>query len=98
MVRKIVWTSRAIEERKAILDYWIQRNQSKSYSIKLNNLFIEKIRHIALQPLSGRKTDNENVRVSIVKEYLVFYEIEETKIIILTVWDGRRNPEDLSIK
>jgi toxin YoeB len=98
MVRTVVWTHKAIEERKAILDYWVHRNQSKSYSIKLNNLFIERIKHIALQPYSGRKTEDENVRVRIVKDYLIFYEIEEPKIIILTIWDNRRNPENLKIK
>lgn len=85
MVRRIVWTSKAIEERKEILDYWNKRNQSKFYSRKLNKLFIEKINHTALQPFSGRKTDDENIRVRIVKEYLIFYEIEETQIIILTI-------------
>jgi toxin YoeB len=46
----------------------------------------------------GRKTDEENVRVKIVRNYLIFYEITETKIIILTIWDNRRNPENLKIR
>jgi plasmid stabilization system protein ParE len=29
MAKKIIWTRKAVEERKAILDYWIKRNQSK---------------------------------------------------------------------
>jgi toxin YoeB len=56
MVRKIIWTHKAVEERKAIFTYWIQRNQSKLFSIKLNNLFTAKVNYLALQPFSGRKT------------------------------------------
>ena len=44
--RKINWTEKANFERKEILDYWIRRNKSKNYSIKLNKLFIETLKQV----------------------------------------------------
>ncbi len=41
--RTIKWTEKANFERKEILKYWINRNESKTYSIKLNKLFVEAV-------------------------------------------------------
>ncbi len=65
--RKITWTAKANAERKNILEYWINRNKSKVYSVKLNQLFIYATRQVAKNPTIGRKTDFENVRVKIVQ-------------------------------
>ncbi|MDR2205291.1 MAG: type II toxin-antitoxin system RelE/ParE family toxin [Flavobacteriaceae bacterium] len=89
--RKIIWTEKANLERKNILEYWIDRNKSKIYSIKLNRLFIETVRKIAENPAIGRKTDFENIRVKIVRDYLLFYEYDHQQLKVLSVWDGRRD-------
>lgn len=34
MAKKIVWTTKAENDRKAILDYWKNRNKSYAYPIK----------------------------------------------------------------
>ncbi|PQA96942.1 addiction module toxin RelE [Chryseobacterium shigense] len=88
--RKVIWTHKANIERKEILEYWILRNQSKTFSIKLNKLIISSVKLLSLFPLIGRKTAVTNVRVKIVKDYLIFYEFSETELIILSLWDGRR--------
>ena len=67
--RKIVWTQKANEERKEILAYWLVRNQSKTYSRKLNKLIIDTLQLCALYPDTGRKTTFENVRVKIIRDY-----------------------------
>ena len=43
MVKKIIWSERAINERTEILQYWINRNKSKVNSLKLNALIKEEI-------------------------------------------------------
>lgn len=96
--RKIVWTKKANLERKEILEYWINRNKSKSFSIKLNRLIINDLKLLSLSPFIGRKTKMENVRVRIVHDYLIFYEILKEEILILTVWDGRKDSKTLIIK
>ena len=96
--RKIVWTQKANEERKEILAYWIERNQSKIYIIKLNNLIREILQLTALYPTAGRKTTFENVRVKIIRDYLLFYEVNKSTLVVLTIWDERRNDKTLNIK
>ena len=97
--RKITWTEKANIERKEILEYWINRNKSKTYSIKLNKLFIEATRKIADYPEVSRKTDfDENVRLKIIRNYLLFYEYDEKQIKVLSVWDGNRDERKLEIK
>jgi plasmid stabilization system protein ParE len=96
--RKIVWTQKANLERKAILEYWIERNKSKKFSIKLNKLIISTIKQIAETPSIGRKTDLENVRVKIIRDYLLFYEFDEDYLKVLALWDGRRDENSLQMK
>ncbi|MBW7871517.1 MAG: type II toxin-antitoxin system RelE/ParE family toxin [Flavobacteriia bacterium] len=97
--RKINWTEKANFERKEILEYWINRNKSKTYSIKLNKLFVETMKRVADFPEIGRKTDlDETVSLKIVRDYLVFYEYDESQIKILAVWDGNRDESKLKIK
>jgi plasmid stabilization system protein ParE len=36
MVEKIIWSLKAQEDRKQILNYWINRNKSTYYRVKLN--------------------------------------------------------------
>ncbi len=63
--RKIIWTQKANIERRDILEYSIDRNKSKKFSIKLNKLIVGTIKQIAENPGIGRKTNLENIRVKI---------------------------------
>lgn len=96
--RKIVWTEKANIERKEILDYWIQRNKSKNYSIKLNNLIIDALKVLSENPTVCRKSDFEGVHVKIIRNYLLLYEFDEIQLKVLTVWDANRDGSTLEIK
>lgn len=85
MVRKIVWTLGAQKERVSILEYWNDRNQSNKYSKKLNNLIKESFVIISKFPQIGKKTDIENTRVKVLKDYLIFYEVTKSEIVVLTL-------------
>ncbi|KUY17132.1 addiction module toxin RelE [Elizabethkingia miricola] len=95
--RKIIWTQKANLERRDILEYWIDRNKSKKFSIKLNKLIVGTIKQIAENPGIGRKTNLENVRVKIIRDYLLFYEFDENYLKVLTLWDGRRDENSLQV-
>ncbi|WP_407489136.1 type II toxin-antitoxin system RelE/ParE family toxin [Elizabethkingia anophelis] len=69
----------------------MDRNKSKKFSIKLNKLIVGTIKQIAENPGIGRKTNLENVRVKIIRDYLFFYEFDENYLKVLTLWDGRRD-------
>ena len=96
--RKINWTEKANLERKEILQYWINRNKSKRYSIKLNKLFVETLKKTAENPMIGRKTDfDKNVRVKIVRDYLLFYKFDDKQLKVLSIWDGNRDYNKLEV-
>ena len=97
-IRKITWTEKANFERKEILDYWINRNKSKAYSLKLNKLLIQSLKQIAKNPTIGRKTEFENIRVKIIRDYLLVYEYDDMQVKVLTVWDGNRSEKTLITK
>ena len=83
MVKEIVWSKRALKERFQILEYWINRNKSTRFSKKLDTLFLQKIELLTLHPFIGKRTTAENIRIKMVRDYLIFYEILDTEIHIL---------------
>lgn len=95
MAKQIVWTHNAHQDLKEILQYWRIHNKSNAYSKKLNSLIKKAIALVAAHPYIGRRTNIENVRIKLVRDYLVFYEVAETEIFILSIWDSRRNPEEM---
>ncbi len=95
MAKRVVWTKTAEKARKEILEYWIQRNQSDTFSKKLSVLFKKKINLLKSEVYLGKPTDFKNVRVSLVNHYSLFYKVEPEVIVIVGMWDNRRNPEDL---
>ena len=98
MAKQIVWTHTAQIERKEILEYWIKRNKTKTFSIKLNKLFISALKDVSKNPFIGRKTDVQNVRAKIVRDYLLFYEVTTEFIYVLSVWDTRRDSSSRLLK
>jgi toxin YoeB len=71
------------------------QNKSATYSKKLNRLFKEAINIISKNPGIGHLTSKENVKVKIVRDYLIVYEPTPDSIHILSIFDGRRNPEEI---
>jgi toxin YoeB len=94
MVKQIIWSPRAQSDRLNILEYWFNRNKSKNYSRHLNQIFIESTQIIRKYPYIGKQTDIENVRIKIIKDYLMTYKISENYIEILTIWDSRQDDEN----
>ena len=98
MAEKVIWTIQAKNELFDILDYWKKRNQSILYSQKLFQLIQNQINLIILFPEIGRKTNFENVRIKNIKDYLLFYEIKNSKLYILTIKSSKQNPNKFRIK
>jgi plasmid stabilization system protein ParE len=95
MVKQIIWSQRAQDDRKQILEYWKNRNKSNTYSKKLDKRFREALNIIRDYPQIGKQTDDQKARIKIVKDYLLIYEETENTIILLTIWDSRQDPEKL---
>lgn len=95
MDKKIIWSATAKKSKHDILQYWKNRNKSLLFSIKLDQLIHDAVASIAAFPFSGKLTSSPDIRIKIVREYLLFYKVTDDKIMILLLWDGRRNPQDL---
>lgn len=95
MAKKVIWSLRAQKDKKEILQYWLIRNKSDRYSRKLNELFKAAVQLICVHPYIGRPTNEDTVRIKIVRDYLMIYEVTETTINILSIWDWRQDPSRL---
>lgn len=95
VARKIVWSASAKLQLKEIFEYFNFRNKSKLYSLKLNATIQTELKILPQQPLIGKKTTSTNIRGLLIENYYVFYELNETHIIILSIWDTRQDPKRL---
>ena len=97
MVRKIIWSQRSQIDRKEIFDYWNNRNKSKAYSIKLRRLIKEASLKLADNPFLGSLVRNHSyIRKKVVGDYLIVYEFDDQKIVILSIFDTRQHPDKLN--
>jgi plasmid stabilization system protein ParE len=93
--RKIVWTETAAMQRRLILEYWLQRNQSPTYSLKLLKLSNEKANKIAENPLLYKSASFPDTHVAAMGHFSLFYKITEESIIVTAFWDNRQEPRKL---
>ena len=98
MAKEVIWSPLAKRKRREILEYWIEHNKSKTYSLKLNELFKQAEQLISERPNIGKPTSDKHVRFKIVRDYLIFYEQVDEKIYILTIWDSRQDPDKLILR
>ena len=90
---KIVWSDIASEKLEEILFFYFVRNDSETYSKKLFKKFMQDIRLLSHAPNIGITTKIKNVRGLIIEDFIVYYEILDKIILILTIWDCSQNPE-----
>lgn len=96
--RKIVWSNRAIKRLYGILEFYDQRNKSKTYSKKLYQLLTKQVNIFIKLPEIGLKTTEDTTRGLIIGDFIIYYQLSEDKIIIHTIWDCRQNPDSKIIK
>lgn len=96
---KIEWTKKAEQLYLETLDFWINHNNSSTYSKKILKQVSEKEDYIANNPYAGQELfDIPGVRyVVVLRKFLIFYRINNKIIQILSFWDGHKNPEDLDL-
>ena len=95
MAQRVVWSKGAQDDFLATLGYYAERNGSKTYSEKLAGQIQEAIERLREHPLLGRPTNDEKVRILRQGNYQIYYELKNEDIVILVVWDMKRNPEEL---
>lgn len=98
MAKRIIWTKKSKSELFEIFEYWNTRNGSNLFSIKLNKLINKNLNQLLFVPEIGRITDIENVRVKQVNKYLIYYEVINENLYILSIRHEKRNPKNLILK
>ena len=90
---KIVWSDVAKDKLEEILFFYFVRNESETYSKKLFKKFMQDIRLLSHAPKIGIATKKKNVRGLIIEDFIVYYEIRDKIVLILTIWDCSQNPQ-----
>jgi plasmid stabilization system protein ParE len=90
---KIEWSVEARIDFLGILEFYVKRNNSVSYSRKLNSEINKHIKLLSSNPFLGVETDIKSVRTLIHNHFQLIYEIYDKTIVIVMIWDNRRNPE-----
>ena len=91
--QRIIWSARAKLDLYEILNFYIERNGSKSYSLKLNSNLRHALRLIGKYPKIGIQTDIPGIRVLIEGNFAIFYNIGIETIEIESIWDCRQKPD-----
>lgn len=91
---KIEWSIEARLDLLDILEFYFERNGNANYSRKLNSKINKSLKAVTKNPLIGLKTDIDSVRAIVTGDYQLIYEIINDTLLIVMVWDCRRNPDD----
>ncbi|GAA0870871.1 hypothetical protein GCM10009117_00160 [Gangjinia marincola] len=93
--RTVKWTRTADIQFAGILEYWVKRNKSNTYSKKLIKIVANRTKEIAEKPLIYKKADFKDIRVSPLGNFNIYYRIMGEEILITAFWDNRQDPKKL---
>ena len=96
--KKIIWSDNAKNELRNVLEFYNERNSSEHYSLKILNQIEQLLKTLSKSEFIGRLTSNKTTRVIPMKVYLIFYELNENSIEIVSFWDNRQDEYKKNIK
>lgn len=90
--------SRANQDARAVVEY-LETHWSRKIVQRFLWQLREEQQRIAKNPeLNPASSKDKNIRRAVLnKQLTIYYRIESDCIRILTLWDNRRNPEDLNL-
>lgn len=92
MAKAVIWSRSATADLNEILAYWAQRNKSKVYPNKLNRLIRSAVERLSKGEIFMHLTSMKGYAYIYVREYRIYFESWDDRILILRIWDGRRDP------
>ena len=93
--RKVVWTETAAKQRREILRYWTERNQSTIYAEKLIEITAKHLKVITKNPKAFKETELNNIHESAMGHFSLYYKITPDQLIVMAFWDNRQDPKKL---
>jgi plasmid stabilization system protein ParE len=91
--KEIIWSARAEKELLHVLEFYIDRNGNAKYSTKLLDRVEKIVSRLPSFPQLGHLTENRVTRVIVKDEFLIFYEVHDLIIEIVSFWDARQDPK-----
>jgi len=95
VAKTLNWSVQSQVDIDAITDFYDCRNGTPDYSNRLIREFQEKMKSVVDLPYLGQKWGKKGFRYVIVHPFQLFYRVTKTEIIVVTVWDSRRDPRAL---
>jgi toxin YoeB len=95
MAKRLTWSFRAKMDLAATVAFWDENNQNDHYSKKLTKRIFSILTLICENNHLGKLTSIQGVRVTICDSYLIYYEVLKNEILVISIFDGRRNPKKL---
>ena len=95
---KIAWSIEAKLDLFDILEFYHSRNGNTIYSKKLSSKINKSILLLSKNPLPGKQTDDPHISALITGDIQIRYEVFDNLILIVMIWDCRRDPEDKILK
>lgn len=96
--KEIIWSELAKIEFSNVLEFYFYRNENSNYSLKILEEVEDLLETLSENEAIGRLTSNKITRVIPMKVYLIFYEINQNRIEIVSFWDNRQDLEGRKIK
>jgi plasmid stabilization system protein ParE len=93
--RKVVWTHTAAIQRREVLKYWIDKNRSTIYAVKLIEIISDHLRIISKNPEAFIETEIPGIRESAMGHFSIYYKILNNQIVVMAFWDNRQDPKNL---
>jgi len=88
---EVVFSEKAEKQLQAILEYFCIRNHSSTYSERLYDAILHKLRLIDHDMVIGVKTRRKNVYRLRVENYVIQYRLYPDYLEVAAVFDARRN-------
>lgn len=82
--KTIIWSNRAESELKNVLTFFNIRNGNNKYGLKLLKEINQLVNTLSKNEFLGRLTVDKKTRVIVMSVYLIFYDISDSEIHILS--------------
>jgi plasmid stabilization system protein ParE len=97
MAKRVTWTPQAKIDRFEILEYYYKAGTPKKSLRNIDSQIKDMVKYLSEFPQLGKQFGSHNERIIYKSYYSIIYKIINEAILILQVWDTRRNPEDLKL-
>lgn len=95
MARKLIWDIQAAIQWQDILDYWRFRHVPPERISRYWERMAHQLNQLCRFPNLGFRHRAKGIHSIRFKSLRIYYEIRQDAVIILGIWDTRRNPDDL---